>query len=144
MTYRFDLIIKEIFFDLIKKKKLEVTLVDNQTVMFKSRITQNYVEFIMSRDGVDVLYIMPINEINEIQYNIGEYISNKILPQDRLYIDLHYETFFDKIIIELKILNNTFKRLEGFIFSTDNSWLEDYKNSPYFEEPRIMNFNNTK
>lgn len=139
MTYHFDLIIKEIFFDLIKKKKLEITLVDDQTVMFKSRITQNFVEFVMSRDGVDVLYIMPVNEINEIQYNIGEYISNKILPQDRLYIDLHYETFFDKIIIELKILNNTFKRLEGFIFSTDNSWLEDYKNSPYFVEPRIIN-----
>ena len=139
MTYHFDLIIKEIFFDLIKKKKLEITLVDDQTVMFKSIITQNFVEFVMSRDGVDVLYIMPVNEINEIQYNIGEYISNKILPQDRLYIDLHYETFFDKIIIELKILNNTFKRLEGFIFSTDNSWLEGYKNSPYFVEPRIIN-----
>lgn len=139
MAYHFDKLIREIFSCIIKKYDFYVKSINEQEVALINENKNFILSFVFSIDGVDTCYIEQINNEQFKVYNLREYIANHITDEDRHGIHLEFNTFYEKHIVILNILAKALQNHFSSILSGDKKWLEDYKKSPYFEEPRIIN-----
>lgn len=138
MAYHFDRLIREIFSCIIKKYNFYVKSINEQEVALINENKNIILSFVFSIDGVDTCYVEPTNNEQFKVYYLREYIANRITDKDRQGINLEFNTFYEKHIVILKILAKTLLNHFSSILDGDKKWLKDYKNSPYFVEPRII------
>ena len=139
MAYHFDRLFREVFSCIIKKYNFYVKSINEQEVALINENKNIILSFVFSIDGVDTYYVEPINNEEFKVYYLREYIANHITDKDRNGINLKFNTFYEKHIVILNILAKALQNHFSSILSGDKKWLEDYKNSPYFVEPRIIN-----
>ena len=139
MAYHFDRLFREVFSCIIKKYNFYVKSINEQEVALINEDKNIILSFVFSIDGVDTCYVEPINNEQFKVYYLREYIANHITDKDRHGINLEFNTFYEKHIVILNILAKVLQNHSSSILRGDKKWLEDYKNSPYFVEPRIIN-----
>lgn len=134
----------EVFSSIIYKYKFEVKSIDDVTILLSKKDFQ--LEFVMWRETTDIFYNIIISKTKIEKFSISDFIISNMNEQDRNIGVTTYsnDTPFQRNIRALKYFSNVFSRSFSGMLEGDKKWLEDYKNSPYFEEPRIMNFNNTQ
>lgn len=130
--------VKNVLHEQINKYKLTVIALDEQTISLYKKDKYSF-EISFYQDEINFYYFSIISTHEAISYNLTNYIGSKTLDIDRENMDLNYRSIYERRILVLKILNNVLNNSCKSILSGGISlWFEDYKNSPYFSEPRLV------